>query len=562
MKTHSLTSLMSACLLAVAALSGSAFAQLTGTITGSAVNAETGKALKNAQIVVSMTDFGAVTDRQGQFTISHVPPGRYRMIARMTNYKRAARDIEVIAGEITRVDYKLLERIFDLDKVVVTATLSEQEIKWVPAATEVITETEINEMGAKSVADALAEAQSLTLQEIPGQGTSASLRGLSTKHTLVLLDGRRVSTGFRNQIDLGEIPNSMIERIEIVRGPSSALYGSDAVGGVINIITRQPAEGITGRLGVRYGQSRYGEAKAPHLSGSLAGKSGRLGYSLTTSVDRKGLYDRDKSTAQTTGDEKNIASSSGKISLEVASDQKLTGGLEYSKTEREGVRTWGWGDGTRLADSQRRSVFLEYMGELRETTNLMFRGYQSHFEMDIDIIPLAGGPGGSPLIASGDKYHLDQDLYQLEGRWSELLAGRHQVTMGGDYRSEKRKDNNTLKESGRDVNNGAFFIQDQFQISEPLLLILGGRYDRHSDFGSEFSPKVSATWSANDNLRVKCSYGEGFRAPTICELYIEQSTKKRIERANPDLDAETSRSFEFGVEGENDVLSGKIMFFR
>ena len=450
------------------------------------------------------------------------------------------------------------ETVYELEEFVVTATMTERDIEQVPASMEVITRTEIEEMGAETVAEALKEAQSLTLQGVSGRGTVASLRGLSTKHTLVLVDGKRLSTGFRNNMDLGEIPTSMIERIEIVRGPSSALYGSDAVGGVINIITKPPSEKWTGGVTLGYGQSRYGEAENPLSKGHFAGRTGKIGYSLSGHFNQKDRYDRDKSTVQTDGDDKRIVSGTGKLSFDLAQDHRLWAGLEFAQTQREGIRTFGWGSGTREADSQRRAYFLEYQGKFRERSDVMLRGYQSHFETDIKVTPLEAGPGGTLLTQTGEPYHLNQDLTQMEGRWSERFFDQHRMTLGAEYRIEKRKDN----DSDDDVNNSAFFFQDEFQVSDPFLLVLGVRYDRHSDFGSAFSPRVSTMYAVNEALRLKGSYGEGFRAPTIFELYIESDTKRSLIHPNPDLDAETSRSYELGAEGKYGIFSGGITAFR
>ncbi|MBN2290673.1 MAG: TonB-dependent receptor [Candidatus Glassbacteria bacterium] len=522
------------------------------------VKSERGERLKGAQVVIQGTKLGAVATAHGHYQITRVPAGQYRVVVQMTGYESRTGDVAIESGRTFELDFILESRVVDLSPVVVTATLTEQGVENVPAAVEVIDEDEINGMGAETVADALKESQSLALQTGSGRALVASLRGLRANHSLILIDGRRVSTGFRNNIDLGEIPNSMIERIEVVRGPTSALYGSDAVGGVINIITRDPSREMTGGFTLRYGQSTYGEAENPLFRGDLSGRKGRLGYSLAGSFNLKNRYDRDLGTAETDGDRKQIGSGTGKISLDLARDHRLLAGLDYSETERDGNRLFGWGDGKREADTQRRSFFLEYRGKPGRHSEVMVRGYNSHFGMDVVVAPLQEGNWNNPLTGTQDPFYLDQDLNQVEGHWSGLFHADHLVTMGAEYRYESRKDN----AFDNHVSNGAFFFQDEFQVSGPFLLVFGARYDRHSDFGSEVSPKVSATVALHRNARLKASYGEGFRAPNIFELYVDTDTKQNLIRPNPDLGSETSRSFELGLEGGNETVSGEIRFFR
>ncbi|RNA64446.1 TonB-dependent receptor [Prosthecochloris sp. ZM_2] len=118
-----------------------------------------------------------------------------------------------------------------MDETVVTATLTETPLKNIPAAVEVIGSEEIGESGATTLHQVLTEAQSVNLEAVSGRQSTARLRGLSSSNTLVMIDGMRLPSGFQDKVDLGEIPAGWIDRIEIVRGPASALYGSDAIGG-------------------------------------------------------------------------------------------------------------------------------------------------------------------------------------------------------------------------------------------------------------------------------------------------------------------------------------------
>lgn len=129
-----------------------------------------------------------------------------------------------------------------LPPVVVTPTMVEKNLDKAPGAVQIIDSEEIAALGAETVADALLYATGVMVTIGEGRNLGTSIRGLGRNHTLVLLDGRRLAGSFKSQMDVGQLPVLMIERIEIVRGPVSALYGSDAIGGVVNIITRDPAK--------------------------------------------------------------------------------------------------------------------------------------------------------------------------------------------------------------------------------------------------------------------------------------------------------------------------------
>jgi len=542
------------------------WAQGTGDIRGT-VKSEDGKNLKSAQVTIKGTKLGALVSESGYYLITNVPAGEQQVTVLMTGYEPLTRKVTVVAGQDVVLDFRLKARVADLEPVevraevpkrVVTATMVEMEIEKIPSAVEIITEEEIEEMGALTVADALMESQSLYLQGDNERSLSASLRGLRTTHTLVLIDGRRVAAGLRGNIELDDIPTAMIEQIEIVRGPSSALYGSDAIGGVINIITKQPTKDAIAGMAVRYGQSKYGEAQNPFLKGYLSEKKGRMGYSLSASVDKKNKYDRYENTVWTDGDKKSFRSGTGLVSFDLTPNHMLKGGFDLSRVDRKGIRPYLWGDGKRQAITSRKSYFLEYNGEFWKYSNLVLRAYQYNFETDIDIFPVIFGYTTNPLTQSEDPYNLSQELNQVEGRWSHLFLGRHMVTLGAESRLEKRID----KFSDNEVSNSAYFFQNVCQVAKPLLLVFGARYDSHSDFGTALSPKMSLTLSLQENFRLKSSYGHGIRAPSIFELYIESPTKESLIRPNLDLGAEKSRSYEFGVEGEYEGFSGVIRFFR
>lgn len=183
---------------------------------------------------------------------------------------------------------------------VITATKTEKNIEGVSASVEVITQKDIEKMGAESLKDIIKKTSGLYVQygTFPSASakskSSLTIRGMSANGTLFLLDGRRLSGEVKNPFDLDRIPASLVQRIEIVKGPMSSLYGADAVGGVINIITKKPSSKPEINLGIRYGQNSKGDAKNKNASLSIRGTKDKFKYSIYANKTKTTPYTQDE----------------------------------------------------------------------------------------------------------------------------------------------------------------------------------------------------------------------------------------------------------------------------
>ena len=442
-------------------------------------------------------------------------------------------------------------RTAELEKMVVTATLTEKKIEEAPGSIEVITSQEIEEMGAQTVAEALEVATGIMVTGETGRIKAPSIRGTGNKHTLVLIDGRRFSMGYKDLLDINQISVDMIDRIEVVRGPTSALYGSDAIGGVVNIITKKPPRDLAAGATYQYGKSKYDEGEE-HIGRAYVGDSfGRFGFLLAGGCLNKDGWDRDE-VLPDDGDHEELGSIDGRFSFDINDNHSLLAGFEYSDMDREGMRFFQKLDRERIAEDKRHGYFLQYDARLSPLNNLMLKAYHSEHENEIEFSPTA--------VVTGEE-NAKRKLNQVEGRFTGAFLDKHILIVGSEFREESRKD-----DTGRDddLDNLSFYLQDEYQGFDPLYLVLGVRFDKHSEFGSEWTPRASMIYSFFNNLRLKASYGCGFRAPSISELFVT-STRKRgkwIYEPNPDLDPEESKSYELGVEGEYRKFWGKITGFR
>ena len=438
-----------------------------------------------------------------------------------------------------------------LETTVVTATLTEKKIEEAPGSIEVITAQEIEEMGAQTVAEALEVATGLIVTGETGRIKAPSIRGTGNKHTLVLIDGRRFSMGYKDFLDINQISVDMIKRIEVVRGPTSALYGSDAIGGVVNIITKKPPRDLDVGATYQYGISKYNEGEE-HVGRAYVGDSfGRFGFLLAGGCRNKDGWDRDE-VLPDDGDHEELGSVDGRFSFNINDNHSLLAGFECSDMDREGMRFFENLDRERTAEDRRHGYFLQYDARLSPLNNLMLKAYHSEHENEIEFSPTA--------VVTGEE-NAKRKLNQVEGRFTGAFLDKHILIVGSEFREESRKD-----ETGRDddLDNLGFYLQDEYQVFDPLYLVLGVRFDEHSEFGSEWTPRASMIYSFFNNLRLKASYCCGFRAPSISELFVTSYRKrgKWIYEPNPDLDPEESESYEVGIEGEYKKFWGRITGFR
>jgi len=484
------------------------------------------------------------------------------------------------------------------DEIVITATRTENPVSKLPMAVEVITREQIEASGSLNLADVLAEAEDVNaLEPVNGRIGVAKLRGLDSSLTLVLIDGYRVLAGFQGYADLREIPAGMIERIEIVRGAGSALYGSDAVSGVINVITRQPTKSLHGGLTISGGESREGEAGTIQTDGWVSGAVGKLGFAVAGTYYDRDRYDRDASDAMTDGDDRKIGAGSASLTYELKPGVKLTGGFVYADNQLDGNRTQTSGDFEREVDSDRMMVHAGVELKTGDESNLTLHVSRSTYDWKSDMDNLDGVPTVTTATASDtttttetttfSRTKVSQDADQFDARWTGRIAEVHRLTAGAEYRTEEREDSGSsvttkvVTKTGavssgptsmvatdassieHDTNNLGLYLQDEFTGLKPLTIIAGLRYDDHSDFGSEYSPKVALLLPLDDHLKLRASYAEGFRAPSLYELYTGSlETKKSIILSNPDLDAEGSKSWEVGADFSLEKLTASITAFR
>ncbi|WP_291323142.1 TonB-dependent receptor [Desulfonatronospira sp.] len=440
-----------------------------------------------------------------------------------------------------------------LEEFVVSATMTQKYLSDAPGSIEVITSKQMEEMNALTVADALENSVGLIVSRESGRTRVPSIRGARSKHTLVLMDGRRLAFGFNDMIDLRQIPVVMVDRIEIVRGPASALYGSDALGGVVNIITRKAPYEWSGEARTQFGINKDGDAKEYVGSAMVGGPLDRFRFLLSAEKRKKDGWNKTSSLPDD-GFEESPLLLSGRFSFDLTDSQMLSAGVEYTDNKYEGGQFYERMDRTRNFDEERRGYFAQYDAHFSDVHDIMLRVNRSEYENKMRFDP----------DARSGRRNTSQYVNQAEARYSGLYFDSHLVTLGFDFRRDELDDTQMGELRNKEhVNNFSVFLQDEFNIFDPLYLVLGLRYDNHSEYGDQWTTRASTIYSLSDSIRVRASFGQGFRAPSHTELYVTSLRRRgqEVYEANPDLKAEKSTSYELGIEGDFDIVYAGLTGF-
>lgn len=497
--------------------------------------------------------------------------------------------------------------------MVTTATKTEKNIEGVSASVIVITEEEIQKTGASTLDKILEKVPSINAQygRFPHPSASSkasiSLRGMGANGTLILVDGKRLSGETESPYEMTRITASMIERIEIVKGSMSTLYGSDAIGGVINIITKKVDKNVS-TLDLKYGSNGDGDAVNKNVNFTNRGSVDKLRYKINTSIDDTTPYKVNKSYTQQA-----INPSSG-ADLNGNSLDNISGNYDVTYKDEATVKTIG----TRLeydfSDNFTAGLDLSYFTEDREgqylgnasatsgglITNTPVNSEDKNRRIDIssdfkylinDDLSMNTKVYRSyykkrnytdPLTfdgATNTKFSANVTIDTLESDLTYILNDSNIITTGLEYRKETRDsgainpDASSSEFITKVVNYKSLFIQDEIEISDTLNAIIGTRYDNISNADNKITLQAGLVKEIAEDTSIRANYAQGYRTPDIAELYVVSMYYKGAKRYGSevintiktesyDLKPEQSQTFELSLSNKYENLSSVFTIFN
>lgn len=426
------------------------------------------------------------------------------------------------------------------DQVVVSANRFEQPISSILAPVTVVTREDIDHWQSNTVIDVLRRLPGVDIAQNGGMGQQSSLfiRGTESRHVLVLIDGVRLNqAGISGSSDMSQIPISLVQRIEYIRGARSAVYGSDAVGGVVNIITRRDNDGTTLNAGI-------GSHSYQNYNGSTQQKIGE-----NTTVTAAGAYTHTKgfdieARGNTGGGPQPDKDGFLNKTLWLGVEHQFSSDLSaYARAYGYDNRTSydGTPADTRKLYSRTYESGLKYANGKYSTSLL---GSYSHMK-DYNYNYHNGRYGSGSVIDESDQYNFQWgNSYRLE---------KGNISAGVDYQRQSIEPGGyTMTSKKETVNNTGIYLTGQYALIDSVSAEGAVRSDHYSEFNWHTTWQSGLSWEFYDGYKIIGSYATAYKAPNLGQLYTDNVAWNI--KGNPNLKPEESKQWEIGLEGETGLL--------
>ncbi len=390
----------------------------------------------------------------------------------------------------------------DLEEVVVTATRTVRQLSSLPLPVTLIPQQQIERTGVTRLNEILSEQTGIvmTADATIGGGEGVQIQGIGSDYVMILIDGVPIVGRLGGNLDLSRLAIGNIKQIEIVKGPSSALFGSEALGGVINIITERPkTEKISGQV-----THRAATFNNQNTTVSLNQRKGKLGYSLF--VDRLSTdgFDLAPNTEGQTINPFFNYTFNGRVFYD------FTDNLQLFASGRYFFQDFEVPDGT--SEERDGNAHLRIDHQLSKKSQFEYELYYTNYVTNEQTID----PINNDILLDND---FDQQLLRPEIRFNHTFSENNTLTLGAGYNFENL--DRSLFANEVTFDSQYVFAQYDFKPLEKLNIIAGARFDNHSEYNSQFSPKLSARFELTKALALKASVGSGFKAPDFRQLYLD-----------------------------------------
>lgn len=485
----------------------------------------------------------AQVDSQGRFHFQGLSAGVYALSGQARGFAPEEREVEVPAAEPVEL---VLTPAAVVENVTVVSGSREEELRdSLNAHVDVVTRAQMRDTGHETVGEVLRELPGVVTRRGSETATVAGeqIQGIDSRQVLVLMDGQPLvgARGIkRGAINLDRQSVERLDRVEVVKGASSALYGSDAIGGVINLVTREAEDPFSGSVVASGGSHGV-------FDGRTSAAFARGAWHGVASLERhlNDGFDLFPTTPDTTGAPFRRNDAYAKLRFDPSPSVSLTafGNGYWNDSTARVVGEQGLQASDIADDAQNYGLTADWRPSARTAVEL--RGYFGRYDEISDSTLLA------PLSPAIPRDELYERLGKTDLTLAQTIGERQLLQVGLEWWHDEYSGVNRLRQDdGEAATTKVAWAQDRISLPGRLTLTLGARYDDHSIFGSAFSPKAGILVRATETLRLRASYGRGFRAPDLGQLFYRFLNPTNFYQVigNPDLKPEHANSYQVGAE--------------
>ena len=464
-----------------------------------------GQPLAFSNVYLENSTTGTITNENGIFKLTNLKPGSYTLVASFTGYGTSKKRVQ-ITNKNLQIKFNLVEDN-SLQEVIITGTLKAVSRLESPVPVEVYSTTFLKKNPTPSVFEALNNVNGVRPQlncNVCNTG-DIHINGLEGPYTLVMIDGMPIVSGLSTVYGLSGIPNSLIEQIEIVKGPASSLYGSEALGGLINIITKLPENAplfFAESFGTSWGEINFDLGVKANVGKNATVLVGANYFKYDQLIDNNNdnftdLTNQDRISLFQKWNFKRRNKRNFSLAGRYFYEDRWGGELQWNKSFRGGDEVYG-----ESIYTSRFEIFGNYQLPLSEKIDFQF-SYSDHDQNSVY--------GNTPYLAQ-------QRIGFGQFIWDKKIKS-HDLLLGAAIRYNYYNDNTTATILADETAIPSLFVQDEIGFNNKQSLLLGMRYDYNSRHGNIFTPRIAYRFKPTDDDIIRLNAGTGFR---VVNLFTEE----------------------------------------
>lgn len=495
-------------------------------IYGHIINASNNEHLPFASIAVKGTTIGCSSDATGHYYLKNLPVGRHTIVVTLLGFETIEQPIEAVAGKNIEMNFTLEEQAMSLDEVVVSATRNETNRRRTATVVNVASQKLFESTASSNLSESMNFQSGLRVENNCGNCGTMQLRinGLEGHYSQILLDSRPIFSSLAAVYGLDQLPVAMIERVEVVRGGGSALFGSNAIGGVVNIITRDPLRNSLTLANTTHILSGGTTDINTALNGSFVSDDNKVGVYLFAQVKGRDAYDRN-------GDgfsdipSLNSETAGFRAYYKTSAYTRITAEYHHTHEFRRG--------GDNLSEAPHMAMICEQLDHKIDGGGLRFDYFSSDSRHRMSVYTSAQGIDRDSYFGTDmnpEAYGATKDLTVVAGAqytygFDRLWFMPADLTIGAEYNYNTLDDSYhaTQRRLEQKTSTAGFFFQNEWH-GEKVNILIGGRLDKHNMVRKPiFSPRVNLRYSPIEDIGLRVSYASGYRAPQAYneDLHIE-----------------------------------------